>query len=98
MNFKITPEMREKMRQFANQMKSEMNGSKDILNSDGSKSYYINYADEYVFIERPVVVQFLDKILSENHLGWSYMKQIQDAFDTGFITKKELDKIVKILD
>ena len=95
---KITPKMREKMKQMAFELKSEMNGSKDILHSNGSKAYYIRYADEYVVIERPVVVEFLEKILSEEHLGWSYMKQVQNAFDTGFITKDELSKIVKILD
>lgn len=80
------------------ELESEMNGSKDILHFNGSKSYYITYEDEYVVIDRPVVVDFLDKILTEDHLGYSYMRQVQDSFDTGFITRNELLKIIKILD
>ncbi len=69
----------------------------DILHEDGSKSYQL-FHGEYIKIDRPIVVDFIEGILNEDHAGWSYMKKIQEAYDTDFLTKGEYEKIITILD
>ena len=71
--------------------------SNDITHADGSKSYQL-FHGEYIDIERPIVVEFIDSILNEDHAGWSYMKKIQYAYDTAFLTEDEYRKIITILD
>lgn len=73
-------------------------GANDILHEDGSKSYHIHYADEYVKIERPEVVKIVEDILAQDFYGWGYMPTLDKLYTTGKITKKEYKQIVRILD
>ncbi len=69
----------------------------DITYKDGSKDYCL-FSDEYIHIDRPEVVKIIETILTENHTGWSYMKQLDVLSKSGHITQEEYRLIVKILD
>ncbi len=73
-------------------------GANDILHEDGSKSYYIHYADKYIKIERAEVVKIVEDILAQNFYGWGYMPTLNKLLESGKITEKEYNQIVRILD
>ena len=69
----------------------------DILHEDGSKSYDV-VGRGYIHIKRPSVVAFIEEVLQQGHMGYSYMKVVDKAFADGKITREELADIVRILD
>ena len=78
-------------------MKNAQNAFGDITHEDGSKSYE-NIRGGYITIKRPEVVDFVERILSQNFLGWAYASSVEEAYKTGFITKEEQQQIYLILD
>ena len=71
-------------------------GFNDVVHTDGSKTY-----DTYrgkITIERKVVVDFIEDILSSNFVGWGYMPLLDQAKGEGRITREEYLKICNILD
>jgi hypothetical protein len=69
----------------------------DIIHPDGSKSYDV-IGRGHIHIQRPEVVDFIERILSQNFTGWAYASSVDEAFESGFITKEERRKIYQILD
>lgn len=69
----------------------------DILHPDGSKSYK-HWSGSYITINRPEVVELIEKILSGGHLGWSYMTIVDKHLKENFIDQEEYRKILAILD
>lgn len=70
---------------------------KDTLHSDGSKTYEtLNYG--FILISNPEFVKLIEKILKQNHTGWSYVPQILKYVNEGKDINKEYRKVLKILD
>ena len=69
----------------------------DITHPDGSKSYQRIYGD-YITIDRPEVVEFIEQTLMKNFTGWGYVPTLDKALNDDKITKKEYEKIMMILD
>jgi hypothetical protein len=72
-------------------------GTQDFLYDDGARGYGTVCGD-VIHIERPEVVEYIEDILSQEFVGWGYMKVVEDLFQSGKITEKELSKIISILD
>lgn len=84
------------MKLFDIKQDDNINGFGDILHSDGSKTY--NTMRGLITIKRPSVVLFIEQILNEGHMGWSYAPKIEKALTDGVITQEEFSNIVRILD
>jgi len=85
------------MKLFKQLTHAEMMGLKDITHEDGSKSYQ-NIRGGYITIKRKEVVELVERILSQNFTGWAYASSVEEALDSGFITKEEAKQIFLILD
>jgi len=85
------------MKLFEKQTQEKMMGFNDILHKDGSKSYQ-NIRGGYITIKRPEVVELVERILSQNFTGWAYAPSVEEALESGFITKEEATQIYFILD
>ena len=72
-------------------------GFKDITHEDGSKSYE-NMDGGYITIKRQEVVEFVERILAQNFIGWAYASTVREALENGFITDEESRQIYRILD
>lgn len=83
------------MKLFQQQTQAEM--FQDITHKDGSKSYQ-NVRGGYITIKRKEVVELVERILSQNFTGWAYAPSVEEALETGFITKEEAKQIYLILD
>lgn len=78
------------------QKQDTTNGFGDITHTDGSKTY--NTQRGMITIKRPSVVSFIEQILSEGHMGWSYAPKVEKAFTDGDISQEEFSNIIRILD
>jgi len=85
------------MKLFKQLTHAEMMGLNDITHEDGSKSYQ-NIRGGYITIKRKEVVELVERILSQNFTGWAYASSVEEALDSGFITKEEAKQIFLILD
>jgi hypothetical protein len=71
-------------------------GINDIIHPDGSKTY--DTCRGPITIQRKVVVDFVEGILSSNFVGWGYMPLLDQAKGEGIITREEYLDICNILD
>jgi len=69
---------------------------KDVTHADGSKTYDTCYGK--IKIQRTEVVSFVEQILSQGHLGYSYYPILEDALKDNRITFEEYQQIFRILD